>query len=144
MTAKHHAPHPKRRQKPDDLEKRVRRIERNYMREIVKTATHIARHEANRAIREHEAGDTVSWPSVAGAVSYNIYGKTPTEVIKEADPMGIVDAKAVAEAMVAIPPNRRPSRGILIQRVEWSPERPDRALITASNPWPDDLGAGML
>jgi len=99
MTAKHHAPHPKRRQKPDDLEKRVRRIERNYMREIVKTATHIARHEANRAIREHEdayahrepqrphadykAGDTVSWLGVPGATSYNIYGKTPTEVLED-------------------------------------------------------------
>ena len=54
MSAKHHAPQPKRKRSTDDLEKRLRRIERNYMREIVKTATHIARHEANKAIQEHE------------------------------------------------------------------------------------------
>ena len=60
MTAKHHAPHPKRRQKPNDLEKRVRRIERNYMREIVKVATHIARRE----IKEHLASEHAPRPLV--------------------------------------------------------------------------------
>ena len=50
MTAKHRAPHPKRRQKPDDLEKRVRRIERNY----AKDAAHIARAVARVEIEEHE------------------------------------------------------------------------------------------
>ena len=50
MTAKHRAPHPKRRQKPDDLEKRVRRIERNYAKDAAKIARAVARVE----ITEHE------------------------------------------------------------------------------------------
>jgi hypothetical protein len=50
MTAKHHAPRPKRRQTSDDLEKRVRRIERNYSRDALKIATAAA----NLAIETHE------------------------------------------------------------------------------------------
>ena len=46
MTAKHHAPQPKRRRSTDDLEKRVRRIERNYQRDIAKAVEHA--YEAGR------------------------------------------------------------------------------------------------
>ena len=53
MTAKHRAPQPKRRRSTDDIEKRLRRIERNYMREVVKVATHIARHEVTHALSRH-------------------------------------------------------------------------------------------
>ena len=50
MTAKHRAPQPKRKRSTDDLEKRVRRIERNY----AKDAAHIARSVARVEIAEHE------------------------------------------------------------------------------------------
>ncbi|MFI4978551.1 MAG: hypothetical protein ACHQC8_07760 [Solirubrobacterales bacterium] len=45
MTAKHRNHAPKRQRRPDDLEKRIRRIERNYVRDITKIATHVARIE---------------------------------------------------------------------------------------------------
>ena len=78
MTAKHHAPQPKRRRSTDDLEKRVRRIERNYQRDIAKAVEH-AYEAGRREERKHAIGviaDTCSWPAVPGATSYNIYDKT--------------------------------------------------------------------
>ena len=51
MTAKHHAPHPRRRQKPDDLERRVRRIERNYAKDAARIARAVARGEIEEAVR---------------------------------------------------------------------------------------------
>jgi hypothetical protein len=45
MSAKHHAPQPKRRRTTSDLEKRVRRIERNYVKEATLIATMVARVE---------------------------------------------------------------------------------------------------
>ena len=63
MTAKHRAPQPKRRRSTDDIEKRLRRIERNYMREVVKVATHIARHEVERALSRHIGAPTLNAPT---------------------------------------------------------------------------------
>ena len=54
MTAKHHSHTPKRQRRPDDLEKRIRRIERNYVRDATKIATHVARVE----IAAHEAANS--------------------------------------------------------------------------------------
>ena len=51
MTAKHHAPQPKRRRSTDDLEKRVRRIERNYAKDAAHIATVVARVEIEEAMR---------------------------------------------------------------------------------------------
>lgn len=48
MSAKHANHQPRRQRRPDDLEKRIRRIERNYIRDATEIATHVARVEIER------------------------------------------------------------------------------------------------
>jgi hypothetical protein len=49
MSAKHRPPHPKRRRSVDDLERRVRRLERSVKADMVS----IARSQSEKALRDH-------------------------------------------------------------------------------------------
>jgi hypothetical protein len=49
MSAKHRLPHPKRRRSVDDLERRIRRLERTVKRDMVS----IARTQSEKAMRDH-------------------------------------------------------------------------------------------
>jgi hypothetical protein len=53
MSAKHRNHAPKRRRSTSDLERRVRRLERSYLREAKSLAHHVARVEIDEAMCEH-------------------------------------------------------------------------------------------
>ena len=61
MTAKHRAPQPKRKRSTDDLEKRVRRIERNYAKDAAHIARSVARVEIGREISQHIQSKHGGW-----------------------------------------------------------------------------------
>jgi hypothetical protein len=65
LSAKHRLPHPKRQRSTSELERRVRRLERHYMRDAASVATHVARLEITGAMREHlEEKHTFHLPSL--------------------------------------------------------------------------------
>jgi len=58
MSVKHAAPRPKRRRSPNDLEKRVRWLERHFVRDATTIARIVARHEIGEALAEWNDGGT--------------------------------------------------------------------------------------